>query len=98
MTVSFAADVERPRLPTTWAKENGELYGLACRRDMAGEAGLETIPQDSPHQARPKGRSPGRIEVEINPDPHPRDNQIAKAPGRATAAGPQARAPPNPGP
>src|SRR5262245_40753244 len=43
MTLSFAQEVERPRLPTTWAQEEGLLYCLSCRREMAGEAGLAGI-------------------------------------------------------
>jgi hypothetical protein len=92
MTVSFAADVEKPRLPTTWSKENGELYCLACRRDMAGEAGLEAIPEDAPDQTRLKVRSQARIEFEINRDPSRQDNEIAKACGSSTVAVRKARA------
>ena len=92
MTVSFSPDVDRPRLPTTWAKENGELYCLACRRDMAGEAGLEEIPEDAPDQTRLKVRSQARIEFEINRDPYRQDNVIAKACGTSTVAVRKARA------
>jgi hypothetical protein len=92
MTVSFSPDVERPQLPTTWAKENGELYCLACRRDMAGEAGLEEVPEDAPDQTRLKVRSQARIEFEINRDPDRQDNVIAKACGTSTVAVRKARA------
>jgi len=92
MTVSFAPDVEKPRLPTTWAKENGELYCLACRRDMAGEAGLEEVPEDAPDQTRLKVRSQARIEFEIKRDPGRQDNEIAKACGSSTVAVRKARA------
>jgi hypothetical protein len=92
MTVSFAPDVERPRLPTTWASENGELYCLACRRDMAGEAGLEEVGDDAPDQTRLKVRSQARIEFEIKRDPDRQDNVIAKACGTSTVAVRKARA------
>ena len=92
MTVSFAPDVERPRLPTTWARDNGELYCLACRRDMAGEAGLEGVADDIPDQKRLQIRSQARIEFEINRDPERQDNQIAKACGTSTVAVRKARA------
>jgi hypothetical protein len=92
MTVSFAPDVERPRLPTTWARDNGELYCLACRRDMAGEAGLEGVDEDAPSQQRQQIRSQARIEFEINRDPERQDNQIAKACGTSTVAVRKARA------
>ena len=80
------------RLPTTWAKEDGELYCLACRRDMAGEAGLEGVAEDAPDQTRLKVRSPARIEFEIKRDPSRQDNQIAKACGTSTVAVRKARA------
>jgi hypothetical protein len=92
MTVSFTSDVEKPRLPATWAKEDGQLYCLACRRDMAGEAGLEEIPDDAPDQTRLKVRSQARIAFEINRDPERPDNEIAKVCGTSTVAVRKARA------
>src|SRR5262245_52449903 len=88
MTVSFAPDVEKPRLPTTWARENGELYCLACRRDMAGEA----VDEDLNDQKRLQIRSQARIEFEIQRDPERADNEIAKACGTSTVAVRKARA------
>jgi hypothetical protein len=92
MTVSFAPDVEKPRLPTTWAKEDGQLYCLACRRDMAGEAGLDGVDEDLNDQKRLQIRSQARIEFEINRDPSRQDNEIAKACGTSTVAVRKARA------
>jgi hypothetical protein len=92
MTVSFAPDVDTPRLPTTWAKQDGHLYCLACRRDMAGEAGLEDIADDAPDATRLKLRSQARIEFEIKRDPTRQDNVIAKACGTSTVAVRKARA------
>ena len=92
MTVSFAPEVERPRLPTTWAKEDGELYCLACRRDLAGEAGVEGLDADTPDHARLKIRSQARIEFEIKRDPDRQDNKIAQACGTSALAVRKARA------
>ena len=86
MTVSFAADVERPRLPSTWARDGGLLYCLSCRREMAGDAGLEGVDEDVPTEKRLKIRSQARIEFEINRDPTRPDNQIAKACRTSTLA------------
>jgi hypothetical protein len=91
MTVSFAPDVEKPRLPTTWAKENGELYCLACRRDLAGEASLEGVDEELNDQKRLQIRSQARIEFEIKRDPDRADNEIAKACGTSTVAVRKAR-------
>jgi hypothetical protein len=92
MTVSFADEVERPRLPSTWGREDGVLYCLSCRRDMAGEAGLEGIDEDTPNEKRIQIRSQARIEFEINRDPGRPDNQIAKACRTSTVAVRRARA------
>jgi hypothetical protein len=92
MTVSFANDVERPRLPTTWARENGLLYCLACRREMAGEAGVDGIDEETSNEKRLQLRSQARIEFEINRDPERPDNQIAKACRTSTVAVRKARA------
>ena len=92
MTVSFSPEVERPRLPATWATENGKLYCLGCRRDMAGEAGVEGVDTDTPDHAKLKVRSQARIEFEIKRDPDRQDNQIAKACGTSTVAVRKARA------
>ena len=91
MTVSFAPEVERPRLPSTWVMEEGELYCLSCRREMAGEAGLEGMDEDAPSQERQKIRSRARVEFEVQRDPERADNLIAKACGTSTVAVRRAR-------
>lgn len=92
MTVSFASNVKRPRLPTTWARHDGRLYCLSCRRDLAGEAGLEGIDEDTPNAKRIQIRSQARIAFEINRDPERPDNQIAKVCRTSTVAVRRARA------
>lgn len=92
MRVSFASKVKRPRLPTTWARQDGRLYCLSCRRDLAGEAGLEGIDEDTPSERRLQIRSHARIAFEINRDPERPDNQIANACRTSTLAVRKARA------
>jgi hypothetical protein len=92
MTLSFAPEVKRPRLPSTWAKQDGHLYCLACRRDIAGEAGLEGIDEHTPNEKRLQIRSQARIAFEISRDPKRPDNQIAKACRTSTVAVRKARA------
>jgi hypothetical protein len=92
VTVSFAPDFENTGLPTTWVEEDGELYCLGCRRDKAGDAGLEGVEDDVPSQKRLQMRSHARIEFEIKRDPTREDNRIAKACGTSTFAVRQARA------
>jgi hypothetical protein len=91
VTVSFSHEVERPRLPATWVKEDGELFCLACRRDLAGEAGLEGVDEDAPSQRRQQIRSQARVEFEIQRDPDRSDNLIAKACGTSTVSVRKAR-------
>ena len=92
VTVSFTADVVDTSLPSTWVKEDGEHYCLSCRRDMAGEAGLEGVGEDVASQERQQIRSQARIEFEIKRDPSRQDNQIAKACGTSTLSVRKARA------
>jgi hypothetical protein len=92
VTVSFAPDFENTGLPATWIEEDGELYCLSCRRDMAGEAGVEGTDEDTPSQKRLQMRSHARIEFEIKRDPSREDNRIAKAVGTSTFAVRKARA------
>jgi hypothetical protein len=92
MTVSFASDVARPTLPGTWSRENGLLYCLACRREMAGDASVAGIDEGTSNERRLQLRSQARIEFEITRDPERPDNQIAKACRTSTVAVRKARA------
>jgi hypothetical protein len=92
MTVSFRSDVEDTSLPSTWTEQDGVLYCLSCRREMAGEAGLEGVDDGAPSQERQKIRSRARIEFEIERDPGRPDNEIAKACRTSTFSVRKARA------
>jgi hypothetical protein len=92
MTLSFAPEVGRPRLPATWAKQDGLLYCLSCRREMAGEAGVEGLDDDVPNEKRTRVRAQARLAFEIGRDPGRPDNQIAKACRTSTVAVRKARA------
>jgi hypothetical protein len=92
MTVSFSPEVKRPRLPETWVRQNGDLYCLSCRRDLAADAGLEGMDDDIPSQQRLQIRSHARIEFEIKRDPERPDSLIAKSCGTSTFSVRKARA------
>ena len=92
MTLSFSPDVEKPRLPTTWVTEDGELYGLRCRRDRAADAGLDGVDEDVSTERRTQIRSWARVEFEIKRDPERQDSMIAKACGTSTVSVRKARA------
>jgi hypothetical protein len=79
VTVSWMAEVERPELPATWIEQDGELYCLACRRDMAGEAGIAAAPDDATQDDLSRIKSRARIAFELQRKPDREDNRIAKA-------------------
>ena len=79
VTVSWMADAERPELPGTWIKEHGELYCLACRRDLAAEAALAAVGQGANAERRKQAETRGRIEFEMKRRPEREDSRIAQA-------------------
>ena len=79
VTVSWMAEVERPELPATWIREDGELYCLVCRRDRAGEAALLQLEEGASAERRQQAESRARVEFEVTRRPEREDNRIAKA-------------------
>jgi hypothetical protein len=90
VNVSWMADVERPALPATWIKEDGELYCLACRRERAGEAALVGL-EDTSAADRGKAESRARIDFEMTRRPDAQDSRIAKSCHTSIKAVQQAR-------
>ncbi len=90
VNVSWMADVERPALPATWIKEDGELYCLACRRERAGEAALVGL-EDNSAEDRRKAESRARIDFEMKRRPEAQDSRIAKSCHTSIKAVQQAR-------
>jgi hypothetical protein len=79
VTVSWTADTERPELPGTWIREGGDLYCLACRRDLAAEAALSVLDEGATAAHRKQAESRARIEFEMKRRPEREDNRIAQA-------------------
>ena len=79
VTVSWMAGTERPQLPGTWSREEGELYCLACRRERAGEAASAALDVETPAERRGQVESRARIEFEMRRRPDSHDARIAKA-------------------
>lgn len=92
VTVSWMADVKRPELPATWIEERGELYCLACRREMAAEASLAEVGEKISSSERQQISSRARIEFELKRRPDREDNRVAKACNTSIAAVRKARA------
>lgn len=79
VTASWAASAEKPAFPEGWVVEGDKTFCLGCRRELAGEAGADAVPEDSPNDRRLQARTHARIEFEVRRDPDRRDNAIAKA-------------------
>ena len=79
VTVSWTADVERPMMPPSWIDVDGSIHCLNCRRELAADAGVDGMHEDTPAGERQKLRSHARIEFEVQRDPERPDNRIAKS-------------------
>jgi hypothetical protein len=66
-------------LPANWAEENGGAVCLACRRELAADAGLSDSPSDLPVAERARLRSFALLEFEVSRDPDRSNAQIASA-------------------
>jgi hypothetical protein len=84
-------DGEPVRLPASWASSAEGRFCLACRRERAGEAAIETAPSDSPVAVRAKLRRAALIEFEVSRTPDLADGTIARACRTSVAVVAQAR-------
>ena len=90
VNVSWMPDAERPELPGTWSREDGDLYCLACRRERAGEAALVGLDEASA-DARRKAETRARIDFEMTRRPERENSRIAKTCHTSIKAVQQAR-------
>ena len=79
MTVSWMPGCATPERPANWVEQDGSLYCLGCRRELAGEAGVSLLGEEASAEDRQKRERDARIEFEVLRDPERPDNQIAKA-------------------
>ena len=86
MTVQWMTGHEAPEQPAHWIIQDGEMHCLACRRDVAAEAGAEALPEDTPLDERVKAKTHARLDFEVTRDPERGNGEIAKA-CRSTVAG-----------
>ena len=91
VNVSWTAEVERPELPATWARDGDALFCLACRRDLAGEAALALLDTSVSAERRQQAESRARIEFEMKRRPEREDRRIAQACHTSVKAVKQAR-------
>jgi hypothetical protein len=79
VTASWATPGEQHDLPSGWIQQDGLNYCLACARELAGEAGEASAPDDATEAGRKQASTAARIEFELNRDPNRADTKIARA-------------------
>jgi hypothetical protein len=79
VTTRFMEGAEVPSLPPNWSRVSEVTYCLACRRELAGEEGAATIPEDGPADDRRRADAEGRIAFEIRRAPDQGDTRVARA-------------------
>jgi hypothetical protein len=79
VTVRWMPGYEHHQRPYAWAEDGGEVYCLACRREMAAEAGAGAAPSGTTLRRRAGLRTAALIEFEVSRDPERSDGEIARA-------------------
>jgi hypothetical protein len=72
-------DSEPTSLPGTWTQMGGEIYCLACSRARAGEAAIDSAPDETSGEDLAKVRRTALIEFEILRAPEAPNRTIARA-------------------
>jgi len=78
MTSTWTNGLEEGTAPPHWDKVGSSFYCLACRRERAIEAALETCGEEG-IEARAKVRSAAVVEFGILRDPDRTEGEIARA-------------------
>ena len=79
MTTRWIANGESSKMPPNWIEKGEFAYCLACRRELAVEAALESAPEESTNKHLAQLRSATLVEFEVERDPDRRDGEIARA-------------------
>ena len=79
VTVRWMPGYEHHERPSAWAEDDGTVYCLACRRELAAEAGAGAAPSGTTVQRRAQLRAAALIEFEVSRDPERSDSEIARA-------------------
>jgi hypothetical protein len=85
VTARFMDGIKAPEIPSGWGEDNGVTYCLACRRELAGEAGAAAAANGSPEEER-QANAVSRIEFEIMRAPDQGDTRVARACRTSVAA------------
>jgi hypothetical protein len=91
VTVRWMPGYEHREPPSEWAEDGDQVHCLACRRELAAEAGVDGVPSDTAVQRRAQLRAAALIEFEVSRNPERSDSQIARAIGTSVPAVVKAR-------
>jgi hypothetical protein len=79
MTVGWMEGHEVPKLPAHWVKSKNRLYCLSCRRELAAEAVVEKLPEETSVTKRAQMMTEARLDFEVTRAPERGDAEIAKS-------------------
>jgi hypothetical protein len=77
VTATWMADSGGAGRPENWREQDGSLYCLGCRRDVAAEEVVDAIPEGSTAANRADARRRALIEFEIRRMPERANSKIA---------------------
>jgi len=79
MTVGWMKGHEAPKLPNHWEKKGSKKYCLACRRELAAEAVVAKLPDETSVTKRAQMMTEARLDFEVTRAPERGDAEIAKS-------------------
>ena len=79
MTVGWMKGHEAPKLPNHWEKKGSKKYCLACRRELAAEAVVAKLPEETSVTKRAQMMTEARLDFEVTRAPERGDAEIAKS-------------------
>jgi hypothetical protein len=86
VTVRWMPGYEPLELPSAWVADGDEAYCLACRRELAAEAGADAAPAGTTTRRRAELRAAALIDFEVSRDPERSNSEIARVIGTSVPA------------
>jgi hypothetical protein len=86
VTVRWLPGHEHLGPPSAWVEDGGEVYCLACRRELAAEAGADAAPSGTTTRRRAELRAAALIDFEVSRTPERSNSEIAHAIGTSVPA------------
>jgi hypothetical protein len=73
------SDADHSDLPANWIDQDAGIYCLACRRELAAEAGADGASAETTKAGRAQMRAAALVEFEITRNPDRPNAEIARA-------------------